>query len=117
VNTHAEYRRHGYRPPTSSLPTWGSMAMASELARHGDPSLPRAEGQATRRAVKRVAWVRPTELSTYLAPMVGRGVDLQAELIRRARRTPATSTRALHRGTPHTPSPTPPRPGHEGMSL
>ena len=28
-------------------------------------------------------------------PMVGRGIDLQAELVRRARRTPTTTTRAL----------------------
>jgi len=34
-----------------------------------------------------IAWVRPTDLATYAAPLVGRGIDLQAELIRRARRT------------------------------
>jgi len=66
---------------------------------------------------KGVAWIRPTELAAYAAPMVGRGIDLQAELIRRARRTPATATRAIQRGIPHPASPTPPMNRTEGPSL
>jgi hypothetical protein len=48
--------------------------------------------------------------------MVGRGIDLQAELVRRARRTPATAARSLHRPAPTRSLETPaPRP--EGLGL
>jgi len=63
------------------------------LAIHGDPSQRHATpGLAP--SGKRIAWVRPTELATYAVPLVGRGIDLQAELIRRARRGPAAAVRA-----------------------
>jgi len=94
VNTHAEYRRHSYRPPERPTPAEGTEHLASELARHRDPSL-RSEQPGREQTQKRIAWVRPTELGTYLSPMVGRGIDLQAELVRRARRTPTTTTRTL----------------------
>jgi hypothetical protein len=63
-----------------------------------------------------IAWVRPTDLATYAAPLVGRGIDLQAELIRRARRGPATTTRALQRAIPR-PSPTLVVNRQEGLQL
>ena len=76
MNTRPEYRRHTYRPPESSY----------------SPDAPTpAEG------AKRVTWVRPTDLVTYSGPLVGRGIDLETELIRRARRTPITATRAVRR--------------------
>lgn len=105
MNTHVEYRRHSYRLAEPSLPAPSTEANGSELARHRDPSLSVAGGQAPAKAAKGIAWVRPTELATYVTPVVGRGVDLHAELIRRARRTPVTPTRAFHRGIPDSPSP------------
>ena len=99
MNTHAEYRRHSYRPPERPSPAEGAEHNASELARHRDPSL--GPEQPTRdQSQKRIAWVRPTELGSYLGPMVGRGIDLQTELVRRARRTPATTTRTLRHPGP-----------------
>lgn len=98
MNTHADYQRYGYRPdPPSALP---ADAESSQLAHHRDPSL--ATAPPSRPTSQQIAWVRPTDLATYAAPMVGRGIDLQAELVRRARRTPATATRGLHRPTPAT---------------
>src|SRR6478672_5842338 len=97
MNTHAEYRRHIYRSPEQ--PTSTVDPAASELARHGDPSL-QHEQPARERTQKRVAWVRPTELGSYVSPMVGRGIDLQTDLVRRARRTPATTTRTLRHPGP-----------------
>jgi hypothetical protein len=99
VNTHAEYRRHSYRLPEQPVVPEGDASGSDELARHRDPSLRWAEPSQAQRQ-KRLAWVRPTELGSYLGPMVGRGVDLQAELVRRARRTPTTTTRTLRQPGP-----------------
>lgn len=96
MNTHAEYRRHSHQPP--KRPPEGSQigvpdGAMSPPAVHGDPSQrPAPPGIAP--SGKRIAWIRPTELATYAAPLVGRGIDLQAELIRRARRSPVTAVRA-----------------------
>lgn len=106
MNTHAEYRRHSYQPPEHSTAAEAVDPAASELARHRDPSL-RSDQPPREQKQKRVAWVRPTELGSYLGPMVGRGIDLQAELIRRARRTPTTTTRTLrHPGPDRSATPT-----------
>lgn len=94
MNTHAEYRRYSYRPPERPSRAEAVEPTAIELARHRDPSLG-SEQPAREQTQKRIAWVRPTEMGSYLSPMVGRGIDLQAELVRRARRTPATTTRTL----------------------
>lgn len=99
MNTHAEYRRHSYRPPERPSPAEGVEPTANELARHRDPSLGHDE-PVREQAQKRIAWVRPTELGSYLGPMVGRGIDLQTGLVRRARRTPATTTRTLRHPGP-----------------
>ncbi|GAA4757495.1 hypothetical protein GCM10023350_48890 [Nocardioides endophyticus] len=116
MNTHAEYRRHGHRLPELPAANPASEDAGSLLARHRDPSL---ELRRTSPAAptKGIAWVRPTDLAAYASPMVGRGIDRQAELIRRARRTPATTTRALNRGLPHKPAPTPPVSRQEGLQL
>lgn len=63
----------------------------SALAVHGDPSRPKSamtsEPDRTRPSI---AWVRPSDLPTAIgAPWARRGIDLQAELSRRARRSPA----------------------------
>lgn len=117
MNTHAEYRRHSYRPPEPSPPVPGTESAPNELAHHHDPSLSAAEGQASARAAKDIAWVRPTDLAAYVTPMVGRGVDLHAELTRRARRSPVATKRVLARGVPSSPSPRPPANRTEGLSL
>lgn len=113
MNTHAEYRRHSYRPlEQPAVPEGG--ASDSELARHRDPSLQSAQPSQAH-AQKRVAWVRPTELGSYIGPMVGRGIDLQSELVRRARRTPTTTTRRLrHPGPARSAAPTV---SEEGLGL
>jgi hypothetical protein len=103
VNPHAEYRRHSYRPPEQPAVPDAVAPAASELARHRDPSL-QQEQPAREQAQKRVAWVRPTELGSYVGPMVGRGIDFQAELVRRARRTPTTATRTIHHSAPTRPT-------------
>jgi hypothetical protein len=116
VNTHSEYRRHGYQPPDPPAPS--AETEASELARHRDPSLATATGTPAV-AQKHVAWVRPTELASYAGPLVGRGIDLHAEFVRRARRAPITTTRALRHPAPTTPT-TPPSPTAnrtEGLQL
>ena len=94
MNTHAEYRRHSYRLPETTYSPEPTQEI-DQLARHADPSLPRTEQLGA--TSKRVAWVRPTELPNLAGPLIGRGIDLQAELIRRARRTPKTVTRAARR--------------------
>lgn len=120
MNTHAEYRRHSYRPPdppaSAPRPVPNTEAAASALARHRDPSLSATGAHAPARAPKGIAWIRPTELASYVTPMVGRGIDLHAELIRRARRTPVTTRRALHRGV-HSPAPAQAANRTEGLSL
>ena len=112
MNTHIEYRRHGYRPDPPR--TAATEAETNQLAHHRDPSLAAAPPSTPKS--KQIAWVRPTELATYAAPTVGRGIDLQAELVRRVRRTPTTATRSLHRPAPaRSPETTAPR--QEGLGL
>ena len=73
----------------------------SALARHRDPSLAKestAKDAATR-ARAGVEWVRPTDLmASRSARIVGRGIDFQAELARRARRVPGQAYRATRDG-------------------
>lgn len=115
MNTHAEYRRHAYRPPEQAPTAHDNAVETTQLARHRDPSLAAATAPAPRK--KGVTWMRPTELATYAAPTIGPGIDLQAELIRRARRTPITTTRAVRQRLHRSPSPTPPVNRPEGPSL
>lgn len=116
MNTHSGYRHHSYRPPETSMPVPHTEADAAALAHHHEPSLS-ADSKPPASTAKGIAWVRPTELAAYVTPIVGRGVDLHAELTRRARRTPTTTTRALQRGVPRSPASTPSAPGPEGLSL
>lgn len=69
MNRHDEYRRHGYHASAPARPAQATQTAASELARHRDPSLPAGAEHAMRPA-NRIAWVRPTELTTYVAPLV-----------------------------------------------
>ena len=98
MNSHTDYRRHGYQAAdrVSSVEGVGAVSQAiSQLAYHADPSVPATRLPAS--SAKRVAWVRPTELAGLAGPYVGRDIDLQAELTRRARRTPITAARAARR--------------------
>lgn len=63
------------------------------FAVHRDPSVPTAEvRQEPDRSQPSVAWVRPSDMPTLLgSKFVRRGIDLQAELTRRARRTPGAA--------------------------
>lgn len=115
MNNHPEYRRHTYRPPeTSYSPEAEQAGQTNQLAHHADPSLQTTQPAAP--SSKRIAWVRPTELPSYAGPLIGRGVDLQVELIRRARRSPVTATRAVRRHL-HRAAPTTPSPREEGIGL
>lgn len=107
MNSQVEYRRHGYRPadPVSvAAPAHDRDASAGTLAHHRDPAVARGAPVQPPEALG-VTWVRPTELAAYATPIVGRGIDLQADLVRRARHTSRATARALPRLIPH---PTPP---------
>ncbi len=99
MNTHAEYRRH-IRPQkiTAGPEEAPTPEEVSHLARHGDPSL--VHPGLTTPTGKRIAWVRPTELHSYASAVIGRGIDLQAELARRAGRAPHTVARSARRAAP-----------------
>lgn len=75
-------------------------AEVSALAVHRDPSQSPAanRGQEQAKAQKTIAWVRPSELVTTLSSdRLRRGIDLEAELARRARRTPAQAAWKVRR--------------------
>lgn len=57
------------------------------LAVHRDPSRRQNESRPTRISKSGIAWVRPSDLPTMIAGrLIGRGLDLKAELVRRANR-------------------------------
>lgn len=90
----AETRRVAEQRPDES-------AEVSELARHGDPSRTAFASSAAATLEERlraehdrsqVVWVRPTELlPSAHGRMIGRGIDLRAELARRAEERRHTS--------------------------
>lgn len=92
MNTTEPYERHLDRTLPEASPTPEHDRAVEALAVHRDPSLPGARTQAVPEQPRpTVAWVRPSELPTLVgAPWIRRGIDLQAELTRRARRTPRT---------------------------
>ena len=65
------------------------------------PCRPREPSRRPTRVTPSVAWVRPSEVPTLLgSKFVRRGIDLQSELTRRARRTPgAVASQASRRIT------------------
>jgi hypothetical protein len=100
VNTHDEYRRHT-QPAASATPETPTAEEVNHLARYRDPSLTaRNQAHLVTPSGKRIAWVRPTELHSYAGSVIGRGIDLQAELARRAARAPRTATRSVSRAMP-----------------
>lgn len=102
MNTPEPYERRLDRTLPEPAPTPEAERAVEALAVHGDPSLPDAAGkQETDRSRPTVAWVRPSEMPTLIgASWVRRGIDLQSELTRRARRTPgAAASKAARRVT------------------
>ena len=73
----------------------------SALARHKDPSVTGKDvaGVAETKKARGVEWVRPSDLLASRSQRVsGRGIDFQAELVRRSRRVPVRAVRATGRG-------------------
>ena len=77
-------------PPESEL---------SALARHADPSVrPTGSAGAQELASPSIAWARPSELPTVVgSKFIRRGIDLQAELNRRAQHAPRSAARVTRR--------------------
>lgn len=102
MNTPEPYERRLDRTLPEPSPTAEAEKAVEALAVHRDPSLPDTTAkQETDRSRPTVAWVRPSEMPTLIgAAWVRRGIDLQSELTRRARRTPgATASKAARRVT------------------
>lgn len=93
MNTPDPYERRLDRTPPEPAQTPDAAKAVDALAVHKDPSVPAAESpQETDRSQPSVAWVRPSEMPTLLgSKFVRRRIDLQAELNRRARRTPGVA--------------------------
>lgn len=95
MNTPTSYQRRLDRTiPEPQTPSQTEPAESVDpLAVHRDPSLHEISvAPASGDLSDRVAWVRASELPTVLGSTVaGRGIDLQAELTRRARHGVASS--------------------------
>lgn len=93
MNAPDPYVRHLDRNPREPAPTPEAEKAVDALAIRKDPSVPTSEAkQETDHSQPSVAWVRPSEMPTLLgSKVVRRGIDLQAELTRRARRTPGAA--------------------------
>ena len=124
MNTAEPYERRLDRTLPEPAPTPEAETAVDALAVHRDPSVPAAEArQETDRSQPSVAWVRPSEMPTLLgSKVVRRGVDLQAELTRRARRTPGAAVSKASRRITRTSIARPDDPGpsitdQEGLGL
>ena len=95
MNTPTSYQRRLDRTlPEPPVPAQAEPAdPVVPLAVHRDPSLRETSVAPVSGDVSvRVAWIRPSELPTVVGSTVaGRGIDLQAELTRRARHGVASS--------------------------
>lgn len=105
------YERHLDRSLDASEPADGlAESELSTLARYADPSVPSTGRTAAKEpASPSIAWVRPSDLPTVVGSrFVGRGIDLQAELNRRAQHAPRSAARVTRRTiagpTPSTPT-------------
>ena len=123
MNTPEPYERRLDRPISPAAPARENQR-PPELAVHGDPSVPTGQSMPEpERGRPGLVWVRPTELSTMLgARSLRRGIDVEAELARRARRLPRAAVRHASRritrtsiARPGTTSPT--ISGQEGLGL
>ena len=78
---------------TESTPPTSDTQEPPILAIHGDPSRHQTESTSKPLPKNGVAWVRPSDLPTVIGTrLIGRGLDLKAELVRRA--TLSTGPRA-----------------------
>lgn len=109
MNTPTSYQRRLDRTiPEPPTPTQTEPAdPVDPLAVHRDPSLREISvAPASGDVSARVAWVRPSELPTVLGSTVaGRGIDLQAELTRRAKHGAASSMSNASARSSHRPFP------------
>lgn len=124
MNTQQPYRRRVGRV-THELGINPVPGGGTDVATPAEPSKPGTPGQSSGSGQRRtVAWVRVSELHAVLGSRIaGRGIDLQSELARRARRAPsaAAASRVSTLGHPW-PSVTPGEPSNpsdrtEGQSL
>lgn len=124
MNTPEPYERRLDRPISPAAPAGENQRPPEALAVHGDPSVPKGPSMPVpERGLPGLVWVRPTELSTMLgARSLRRGIDVEAELARRARRLPGAAVRHASRritrtsiARPGTTSPT--ISGLEGLGL
>lgn len=106
-------RRDGRVMPEEPTPQPQPDEAAAALAVHRDPSVAEIAVKPEAQSQRGIAWVRPTELPTLVAAKwANRGIDLQAELVRRSRRAPVTAAKAGRRisraaiARPEPPSPT-----------
>lgn len=103
-----------------SSPSASTTEASSPLAVHVDPSRRHLTVPSTPLSKSGVAWVRPSDLPTMIGGrVIGRGLDLKAELVRRASHptrphAPREQTTRTAIATPEPPSITH-RPG--GISL
>ena len=78
------------------------------LAKHADPSVRAGSSAATPEPASSVAWVRPSDLPAVVgSKFIRRGIDLQAELNRRAQRAPRSAARVTRRAITRPPPSTP----------
>jgi hypothetical protein len=124
VNTPEPYERRLDRAIPEPEPRPEVEKSVDALAAHRDPSVPVAEvKQESGRSRPSVAWVRPSEMPTLVgSKFVGRGIDLQTELARRARRTPGAAAskaarRVTRRSIAQPEPPIPPVTTREGLGL
>lgn len=102
MNTHLRYERREDRSVASEepAPTQPDGSEPAALAMHRDPSLTDTTQARPSGSERGIAWVRPGELPTVVGTRwASRGIDLQAELMRRARRAPIGTVRAARRIT------------------
>lgn len=104
MNTPQPYERRLDRTITAPAPEPEAEKAVDALAVHRDPSMPSAVvAQEDDRPHPSVAWVRPSDMPTLLgSKFVRRGIDLQSELTRRARRTPGAAVSKASRRTTRT---------------
>lgn len=90
-----EPRAERSESPTTSAPEAAGEVERSAFAVHRDPSLGDGARTAGSRVGRGIEWVRPSDLiAAGSARVVGRGIDLQTELARQARRMPGRAIRA-----------------------
>lgn len=100
MNHDPHEHRADWNPDSASRATEAHEAEISALGVHRDPSQSPAQrrGPEEFKAKRTIAWVRPSELVTTLgSDRLRRGIDLEAELARRARRTPAQAAWKVRR--------------------